>query len=153
MRTLTRTLVGATAAVGILAGSLASAGSGFAATEVATKPAVSTRAVSPLAVDLGLTQTEVRWLQCWLMDHWDFPGPIDGQFNTETWKALQRFLQAEWGYTGPIDGIFGSGIVRSLQRFLKAEHGYAGAIDGVWGPAAQAAMKRFARSCSEACTD
>lgn len=102
MRTLTRTLVSATAVAGILVGSLAGASSSFAATEVATKPATkpaaSAEAVSPLAVDNhGLSTGEARNVQCWLMDHWDYPGPLNGQLDTESWKAMQRFLQANWG--------------------------------------------------------
>ncbi|MGX1907296.1 hypothetical protein ACWIID_00270 [Streptomyces phaeochromogenes] len=152
MRTLTRTLVSATAVAGILVGSLAGASSSFAATGEAAKSAASAEAVSPLAVDNhGLSTGEARNVQCWLMDNWGYPGPLNGQLDTESWKAMQRFLQTNWGYPGPIDGVPGVSTDRALLTFLTADYGYSGPIDGIWGPRATVSFKRFAAWCAASC--
>lgn len=152
MRALTRTFVSATAVAGILVGSLAGASSSFATTGVATKPAVSTKEVSPLAVDNhGLNTTEARWVQCWLMDYWSYPGPLDGQLGTNSWKAMQRFLATYHGYTGNIDGDPGPNTNRALQRYLKSQWDYTDSIDGIFGPNSVAAFKRFAGWTAQFC--
>ena len=64
----TRTLVSVTAVVGLAAGSLATAGTSFAAPD--TQPAVSSE-VSVLAVNnLGLTSAEAKKVQSWLKEYW-----------------------------------------------------------------------------------
>ncbi|MEU9012750.1 peptidoglycan-binding protein [Streptomyces sp. NPDC048479] len=151
-KVLTRTLVSFTAVVGIAAGSLASAGAGFAASAPTSKPAASSEAVVPLAlVNLGLSTAQAKNVQCWLKANWGYTGALDGQLGTNSWKAFQRNLRAYWGYTGAIDGIVGSGTVKALQRLLKDSWGYTGAIDGDPGPGTQAAFKRFANACSGWC--
>lgn len=170
---LTRTLVIATAAVGIAVGSLTSARASFAEPAPISKPAVSSDGsmtsfavpaptsesvassedVVPLAVvNLGLSTTQAKYVQCWLRANWGYTGAIDGLLGTNSWKAFQRNLKAHWGYTGPIDGIVGSGTIKALQRLLKyGGWGYTGPIDGIAGSGTQAAFKRFADACSGWC--
>ncbi len=137
----TRTLVSVSAVLGLAAGSLATAGASFAASD--TKPAVSSE-VSVLAVNnLGLTAAEAKKVQGWLKQYWGYTGAIDGQLGTNSWKAFQRCLKQYWGYTGAIDGIVGSGTIKALQRLLQ-HWGYNGAIDGIAGPGTRAAFKNFA---------
>lgn len=132
-------------------GSLTSAS--FAASEPASQSAASSEAVVPLAVvNLGLSTTQAKYVQCWLKANWGYTGAIDGLLGTNSWKAFQRNLKAHWGYTGPIDGIVGSGTVSALQRLLKyGGWGYTGPIDGIAGPGTQEAFKRFANACSGWC--
>ncbi|MFH8469115.1 peptidoglycan-binding protein [Streptomyces sp. NPDC017991] len=152
MRVLARTLVSVTAALGIAAGGLATAGAGFAASAPTVKSAAISQEAAPLAVvNLGLNTTEAGYVQCWLKDFWSYTGAIDGQLGTNSWKAMQRNLKAHWGYTGAIDGIVGSGTVSGLQRSLKAHQGYTGPIDGIAGSGTQAAFKRFAADSRAFC--
>ncbi|MGP4014100.1 peptidoglycan-binding domain-containing protein [Streptomyces sp. 4N124] len=146
MRVVTRALVSITAVAGILAGSLAGASASFAATETDSKPAASAKAVSPLAVNnLGLSTTQARYVQCWLMESGaGYPGPLDGLLGTESWKAFQRYLMQDWQYPGPIDGDPGPNTKMALQRMLMEWYDYPGPIDGKWGPNSEAAFKRFA---------
>jgi lysozyme family protein len=128
--------------VGLAAGSLATAGTAFAAAD--TKPAVSSE-VSVLAVNnLGLTVAEAKKVQEWLKQYWGYTGAIDGQLGTNSWKAFQRCLKQYWGYTGEIDGIVGPNTIKALQRLLKDSWGYTGPIDGIAGAGTKAAFKRFA---------
>ncbi|MEE1928726.1 peptidoglycan-binding domain-containing protein [Streptomyces sp. TRM 70351] len=144
MRAMTRALVSVTTAVGIAAGSLAAAGTSFAAAPETT-PVASTKAFAPLAVvNLGLTTQEASMLQYKHLRHWGYTGALDGQLGTNSWKAMQRQLR-HWGYNGAIDGIVGTGTVKALQRFLKQWHNYNGAIDGIAGSGTIAAFKRMAR--------
>jgi peptidoglycan hydrolase-like protein with peptidoglycan-binding domain len=148
---LTRTLVSVTAAAGIAAGSLTSAGASFAASAPTSRPAASSEAVVPLAVvNLGLSTTHAKNVQRWLKANWGYTGAIDGQLGPLSWMAFQRNLHAFWGYPGPIDGIVGPNTVKALQRLLKnGGWGYTGAIDGIAGSGTQAAFKRFANGiCS-----
>ncbi|MFE5894028.1 peptidoglycan-binding protein [Streptomyces sp. NPDC002285] len=139
----TRTLVSVSAVIGLAAGSLATAGTSFAAPD--TQPAVSSE-VSVLAVNnLGLTAAEAKKVQGWLKQYWGYTGAIDGQLGTNSWKAFQRCLKEYWGYTGAIDGIVGSGTIKALQRLLQ-HYGYTGAIDGIAGSGTRAAFKNFANS-------
>lgn len=138
----TRTLVSVSAVVGLAAGSLATAGTGFAAAD--TKPAAGSE-VSVLAVNnLGLTVAEAKKVQDWLKQYWGYTGAIDGQLGTNSWKAFQRCLKQYWGYTGEIDGIVGPNTIKALQRLLKDSWGYTGPIDGIAGAGTKAAFKRFA---------
>ncbi|MGW7260199.1 peptidoglycan-binding domain-containing protein [Streptomyces sp. NPDC054834] len=149
---LTRTLVGATAAVGIAAGSLAGAATSFAASAPASEPTVSSRAVVPPAVvNLGLSTKQAKGLQCWLWDNdWGYTGPIDGLLGTESWKALQRYLNYFDLYHGHIDGIVGNATVEGLQILLRG-YGYTGPIDGIAGSGTEAAFGRFADDMWEEC--
>ncbi|WP_431961527.1 peptidoglycan-binding domain-containing protein [Actinacidiphila sp. bgisy160] len=151
---LTRALVGITAVVGMAAGGLAGATTSSAAPAPAASAAVASYGtVTPLAVvNLGLSTTQGRYVQCWLKyGNYGYTGALDGQLGTESWKAFQRYLKAAYGYTGAIDGIVGSGTVTALQRLLKAHYGYTGAIDGVAGSGTQAAFKTFANAQSAFC--
>jgi hypothetical protein len=144
---MTRTLVSAATVLVIAAGSLASAGVSFAAPAPGSKPAVSPEGVAPLAVEnLGLSVPEAMKVQDWLKQWWSYTGEINGQLDTESWKAFQRFLAAYWSYPGEINGTVGSDTVKALQRMLKVQCGYTGKIDGVAGPDTRAAFKRFANN-------
>ncbi|MGI5337460.1 peptidoglycan-binding domain-containing protein [Streptomyces sp. CA-181903] len=139
---LTRALVGITAVAGLAAGSLATAGTGFAAAQ----PATSSQSVSILAVNnLGLNASEAKNVQRWAKQYWSYRGELDGQLGTESWKAIQRCLKEAWGYKGEIDGIVGSGTLTALQYMLRdGGWGYSGRIDGIAGPKTTAAFKNFA---------
>jgi lysozyme family protein len=136
---MTRTLVSVATAVGIAAGSLAAAGTGFAAPAQDTKAVASAEAVTPLEVNnLGLNEQQASNVQRWLQV------AVDGKLGTESWMAYQRYLAEYRGYTGPIDGKVGTGTVKALQRQLQDGWGYNGAIDGDAGPETQAAFRYFA---------
>ncbi|MEU6545978.1 peptidoglycan-binding domain-containing protein [Streptomyces sp. NPDC046859] len=139
----TRTLVSVTAVVGLAAGSLATAGTSFAAPD--TQPAVSADAGVLAVNNLGLSTAEAKKVQGWLKEYWGYTGAIDGELGTNSWKAFQRCLKEYWGYTGAIDGIVGSGTIKALQRLLQ-HWGYTGAIDGIAGSGTRAAFKTFANS-------
>ncbi|MEW2072005.1 hypothetical protein, partial [Streptomyces sp. NPDC007346] len=116
---LLKTLVSVTTAVGIAAGGLAAAGTASAAPVSAEKASVSAE-VAPLAVvNLGLSTTQARYVQCYLKKNWSYTGALDGQLGTNSWKAMQRRLAHNQGYTGAIDGIVGSGTISALQRLLR----------------------------------
>jgi lysozyme family protein len=132
--------MGAVAVAGITAGSLAGASAGFAASQPAAMPAASNQRVSILAVNnLGLTTTQARHWQCYVLLVGYDPGTIDGQLGTKSWKAAQKmFADAEW-YKGPIDGIVGSETIKALQRFLNNVR-YHLTVDGIAGPETKAAF-------------
>ncbi|MEU3983377.1 peptidoglycan-binding domain-containing protein [Streptomyces sp. NPDC026672] len=138
-----RTLVSATAVVGIAAGTLA-AGAGLAAAQPAAKPAaVSAQDFSILAVNnLGLNTTQAKNWQCWLRDTGYSPGAIDGQLGTNSWKAAQRKFNDLGLGAGTVDGVVGPNTVRALQRYLNI-FGYNLAVDGDAGPATRAAFADF----------
>ncbi|TXS50451.1 peptidoglycan-binding protein [Streptomyces sp. uw30] len=145
----TRTLVSVSAVVGLAAAGLATAGTSSAASDA--RPAVRSD-VGVLAVNnLGLSNTEARYVQCWIQDYWGYTGALDGQLGTNSWKALQRWLKAHWGYNDNIDGIVGPNTIKALQRDLKAHHGYTGAIDGIAGSGTKAAFKDFAADSRQYC--
>ncbi|GAB2951715.1 MULTISPECIES: peptidoglycan-binding protein [Streptomyces] len=145
---MARTFVGLTAVVGIAAGTLAGASTGFAASESAPGQAVTADAGVLAVVNLGLSTNQAKGVQRWLRAEWGYTDSIDGELGTNSWKAFQRHLKAYHGYGGAIDGVVGSGTVSALQRFLKNNGwGYTGAIDGQAGPQTQAAFKTFANWC------
>ncbi|MER5551038.1 peptidoglycan-binding domain-containing protein [Streptomyces sp. NPDC002793] len=147
MQTLTRAFVGVTTVIALAGGSLAAAGTGFAATEQTRQPVTNSVAAAPLAVvNLGLNSTQAKKLQRDLKNNWGYKGAIDGQLGTSSWKAMQRYLKANWKYTGSIDGVVGSGTVKALQRWLKKSWGYKGAIDGIAGAGTKAALARYCDS-------
>ncbi|MEV4427543.1 peptidoglycan-binding domain-containing protein [Streptomyces sp. NPDC049602] len=144
---LTRAIVSATAVVGLAAGTLATAGTSFAAAPPAAPQAVGAEAFGTLATNnFGLSNTQAKYVQGWLAEFWDYNDNIDGLLGTNSWKAYQRCLARYWGYTGSIDGDPGTNTIKALQRQLKATSGYTGAIDGIAGPATQDAFKRFANA-------
>lgn len=143
-RILARTLVSAVTVVGIAAGSLATAGTGFAASETVTKPAGGSGEISTLATNnFGLSGVQARYVQRWLAKYWGYDGSPDGLLGTNSWKAFQGCLKKHWGYTGAIDGDPGTDTVKALQRLLKKGYGYADDIDGDAGANTRASFKKF----------
>ncbi|MFH0178132.1 peptidoglycan-binding protein [Streptomyces cacaoi] len=128
---------------GPAAGSLATAGTSFAASAPATQ-AVSVPAATLSTENFGLTTAEAKNVQTFLAGDWDYTGKIDGQLGTESWKAFQRCFKKYWGYTDAIDGDPGTNTIMALQRLLKDDYGYTGKIDGIAGSGTRAAFKRFA---------
>ncbi|MBD0694142.1 peptidoglycan-binding domain-containing protein [Streptomyces sp. CBMA123] len=144
---LVKTLVGATAVVGLAVGSLAGAGAAFAATPPGVhQEAASTPTAQAAVVNLGLSVSQAQKLQVPLRTYWGYTGAIDGRLGTGSWQAMQRFLRADWGYTDSIDGIVGAHTVEALQRWLKSNWGYTGAIDGIAGAGTEAAFARYCDS-------
>ncbi len=62
-----------------------------------------------------------------------YTGPVDGQSNAATWKAVQAGLTA-YGYTGPINGLPGQNTYIAFQTLAHDHGGYTGPINGVLGP-------------------
>ncbi|MEU2509041.1 peptidoglycan-binding protein [Streptomyces sp. NPDC007863] len=147
---LTRSIVSATAVVALAVGTLAGAGTSFAASEPAARPAaqpaVNAEAFGVLATEnLGLNSAQAKSLQRWLALHYDYDGSIDGLLGTNSWKAMQRHLAATWDYDLAIDGIPGPNTIKALQRSLRG-YGYTGPIDGIAGPGTRSAFAVFAGS-------
>lgn len=141
---MTRSLVSATAVVGLAVGALAGAGTSFAASAPAAPPAVSAEAFGTLATNnLGLTSKQAMNIQRWVTG-WGYTGKIDGLLGTNSWKAIQNYLAAQWEYNDSIDGIPGPNTIKALQRLLKAHSGYEGPIDGIAGPGTRAAWANWA---------
>lgn len=140
-----RTIAGLAAVVGLAAGSLATAGTSFAAPAEAPRTATSVQAAAAATYwNFGLSTAEAKNVQTFLAEYWGYTDGIDGQLGPNSWKAFQRCLKTYWGYTGAIDGDPGTNTIKALQRLLAADYGYTGAIDGVAGAGTQAAFKRFA---------
>ncbi|WP_374774506.1 peptidoglycan-binding protein [Streptomyces sp. NBC_01310] len=140
---LARTLVSATAVLGIAVGSLAGASAGFAASRPTDAPAVSTQDLSVLAVNnLGLDANRAKNWQCWLRDTGYNPGTIDGQLGTNSWKAAQRKFNDLGHGAGTVDGIVGTNTIKALQRYLNT-YGYGLAVDGSAGANTKAAFWAF----------
>ncbi|MFF6781172.1 peptidoglycan-binding domain-containing protein [Streptomyces sp. NPDC012510] len=141
---MTRSIVSATVVAGLAIGTLAGAGTSFAASAPKAQPAVSAGAVSILATNnLGLTSKQAKGIQRWLKG-WGYKGDIDGQLGTNSWKAMQTYLAKDWKYEDAIDGIVGPNTIKALQRFLKEHSNYEGAIDGIAGPGTRAAWSNWA---------
>ncbi len=144
---LTRTVVSLTAVLGLAAGTVAAAGTGFAASQPAAKPAVSAQDVSVLAVNnLGLNTARAKNWQCWLRDRGYNPGTIDGQLGTNSWKAAQRLLNARGHNAGDVDGAVGPNTIRALQKYLNTFgdiFGYHLDVDGIAGPETRSAFWKF----------
>ncbi|MCX2927292.1 peptidoglycan-binding domain-containing protein [Streptomyces sp. NEAU-W12] len=144
MRALTKALVSATAAVGIAAGGLATAGTAMAAPEPVQQQTASVEAVAPLAVNnLGLSTARAQRWQCWLRDTGYNPGTIDGQLGTSSWKAAQRKFNALGLNAGTVDGIVGTNTIKALQRYLNRYDNANLVVDGDAGPATRAAFWDF----------
>ncbi|MFE6041878.1 peptidoglycan-binding protein [Streptomyces sp. NPDC056452] len=141
---MTRSIVSATAVAGLAIGTLAGAGSSFAASAPAAPPAVSAEAFGTLATNnLGLTSKQAKGIQRWLRG-WGYNGDIDGLLGTNSWKAIQNFLEDQWEYDDAIDGIPGPNTIKALQRFLSEHSQYTGPIDGIAGPGTRAAWSNWA---------
>ncbi|OIJ66739.1 peptidoglycan-binding domain-containing protein [Streptomyces mangrovisoli] len=152
MRTnvLARTLVGATAVLGLAAGGLATAGTSFAASAPTAKTAVSAQDLSVLATNnFGLSSQQAKNIQCFLRTSpASYTGAIDGQLGTNSWKAFQRWLKEYWSYNDSIDGDPGPNTIKALQRMLAFGWGYTGSIDGIAGSGTKAAFARLANEDS-----
>ncbi|MEU9856299.1 peptidoglycan-binding domain-containing protein [Streptomyces sp. NPDC047974] len=140
---MTRSMVSATAVVGLAIGTLAGAGTSFAASAPAAQAqAVSAGSFGALATNnLGLTEEQAEHLQRWLAIHYEYKSSIDGLLGTESWKAMQRHLRG-FGYRGSIDGIAGPNTITALQRLLSL-YSYTGPIDGIAGPGTRAAFAKY----------
>jgi lysozyme family protein len=116
-------------------------------------PRVAAPQAATAVVNLGLTTTQAKHVQCFLAYGWDYNGAIDGALGTNSWKAMQRNLAAQSyaDYNGDIDGIVGPQTVMALQRTLKRAWGYTGQIDGVAGAGTQAAFARYAETAKVYC--
>ncbi|MFJ8537335.1 peptidoglycan-binding protein [Streptomyces sp. NPDC093591] len=148
---LTRTVVSLTTVVGLAAGTVAAAGTGFAASQPAAEPAVSSQSITVQAVqNFGLSSQQAKNVQCFLKqdDTAKYRDSIDGKLGTNSWKAFQRFFKKYWDYNDTIDGDPGPNTVMSLQRMLKHGWDYRDRIDGDPGPNTRAAFKRFANDMS-----
>jgi len=143
---LKRSIVSVTAVVGLTAGTLAGAGTSFAAPPPASQAAVGSDTVSVLATNnFGLSSAQAKNVQRWLATYWNYTDSIDGQLGPNSWRAFQRCLKTYWGYTDSIDGDPGPNTIKALQRLLRG-YGYTGAIDGDAGDGTRAAFKNFANA-------
>ncbi|MFG2379202.1 peptidoglycan-binding protein [Streptomyces sp. NPDC048504] len=139
---LARTLVGVTAVVGLSIGTLASAGTSFAASRTAAEPAVSAQNLSILTTDnLGLNTARAKNWQCRLRDNGYYSGPINGILGPESWEAAQRMFNDLGIRTGTVDGE-PAHTITALQRYLNL-FGYDLAVDGIAGPQTKAAFSDF----------
>ncbi|MFD8614642.1 peptidoglycan-binding protein [Streptomyces sp. NPDC059631] len=142
LRKLARAVVGLTVAGGVAITGLS--GTSFATSAPSPRPAASPQKAELLAVvNLGLSNKQAKYVQCFLSEFAGYDGSIDGQLGPQSWKDFQWWLSYKGGYKGNLDGIVGSGTVSALQRVLR-EYGYSGAIDGIAGSGTQAAFKKFA---------
>ncbi|WP_419993030.1 peptidoglycan-binding domain-containing protein [Streptomyces boninensis] len=140
-----RALVGATALLGITAGSLAGASAGLATSAPAARPAASAAAgdVSVRAVNnLGLDYSHARRWQCYLRDTGYKPGTLDGQLGTNSWRAAQQKFNDLGLRAGAEDGIVGTNTIKALQRYLN-KFGAGLAVDGIAGPQTKFAFWRY----------
>lgn len=147
MRALTKTLIGATTAVGIAVGSLATAGTAMADTSPAPR---STVAAVAAYNNLGLTKTQAYGVQCFLNTSVYVDIDVDGYLGPASWKAMQGFLNRSWDQNLVTDGIVGPATIKGLQYFLKhGGWGYTGKIDGIAGSGTRAAFAKFGQATLE----
>ncbi|MFE3597940.1 peptidoglycan-binding protein [Streptomyces sp. NPDC059142] len=151
MRALTKALVGATVAIGIAAGGLATAGTAMAAPAPTERPTATGEIGTLAVVNLGLSTRQAKNVQCWL-ERWDYRGANDGLLGTGSWKAFQYYLEVARGYDGDRDGVVGPKTIQALQRLLTSAWGYRGKIDGIAGDQTKAAFKRFANDQAVYCS-
>ncbi|MEU5753985.1 peptidoglycan-binding domain-containing protein [Streptomyces sp. NPDC047829] len=143
-RVMKRSIVSVIAVVGLAIGTVAGAGTSFAASVPAAEPAVSAGAFGTLATNnLGLNRDQAKQLQRWLALHYNYTGDIDGLLGTESWKAMQRHLRMTWDYHLAVDGIPGPNTIKALQLSLRG-YGYTGPIDGIAGERTRRAFAKFA---------
>jgi hypothetical protein len=62
-----------------------------------------------------------------------YTGPVDGNSNAATWKAVQSGLAA-YGYAGPVNGLPGQNTYKAFQTLAHDHGGYTGPINGLLGP-------------------
>ncbi|MFD3487830.1 peptidoglycan-binding protein [Streptomyces sp. NPDC058665] len=151
MRALTKALVGATAAVGIAVGGLATTGTAMAAPAPAQRQAVSTQAAPLAVVNLGLSTAQATDWQCQLRVLGYTPGTIDGRLGSDSWKAAQRFFNDLGLKAGKPDGIVGANTVMALQRFLNMNLKENLKVDGVAGAKTKAAFAEYANLLRSIC--
>ncbi|MEV7997336.1 peptidoglycan-binding protein [Streptomyces sp. NPDC086077] len=139
-------------ATAVVIAALTTVGASSAAYAVPAPPLVAPQAATAV-VNLGLTTTQAKHVQCFLAYGWEYNGAIDGALGTNSWKAMQRYLAAQdySDYNGAIDGVVGPQTVMALQRALKRAWGYTGPIDGVAGAGTQAAFARFSETAKAYC--
>jgi peptidoglycan hydrolase-like protein with peptidoglycan-binding domain len=70
---------------------------------------------------------------------------VDGNFGSETARALQVFLTRKGLNPGKIDGVFGTKAKRALQEFLRARGHEVGKVDAFFGPRSVMALQRWLR--------
>ncbi|MBK3577378.1 peptidoglycan-binding protein [Streptomyces sp. MBT65] len=139
---LARTLVGVTAVVALSVGSLATAGTSFAASQPAARSAVSAQTAGILSNNLGLSTERAKNWQCRLRDNGYDPGPINGILGTESWRAAQTMFNDLGLRTGPADGDPTTNTIAPLQRYLNL-FGYGLVVDGNAGPLTKVAFSDF----------
>ncbi|KOV53519.1 hypothetical protein ADL00_34250 [Streptomyces sp. AS58] len=144
MRALTKAFVSVTAAVGITAGALATAGTAMAAPAPAQQQVITAEAVAPLAVvNLGLSTTRAQRWQCLLEEIGYDPGTIDGRLGTKSWKAAQEWFNDLGLGAGTEDGVVGPKTITALQKFLNRYASAGLEVDGIAGPRTQDAFWDF----------
>ncbi|WP_019061325.1 hypothetical protein [Streptomyces prunicolor] len=138
---LARTLVGVTAVVGLSVGSLATAGTSFAASPPAAKPAVNAPTIGiPIPPNnFGLSTERAKDWQCRLRDNGYDPGPINGILGSESWRAAQTMFNDLGLRAGPVYGDPATNTLVPLQRYLNL-FGYGLTVDGDAGLRFQAAF-------------
>ncbi|MER5556435.1 peptidoglycan-binding protein [Streptomyces sp. NPDC002793] len=139
-------------ATAVAVAALTTVGVSGAAYAAPAPPVAAPQAVTAV-VNLGLTTTQAKHVQCFLDYGWGYNGAIDGLLGTNSWKAMQRYLAAQSysDYNGDIDGIVGPQTVKALQRALAVAWGYTGPIDGLAGAGTKAAFVRFAETSKVYC--
>lgn len=69
---------------------------------------------------------------------------VDGGFNVDTIRSLQRHLFAVGYYDGPIDASFGAQSVLAMQRWMSEQYGCDdGGMDGGWGRGTTLALQKM----------
>ncbi|MEU7576393.1 peptidoglycan-binding domain-containing protein [Streptomyces sp. NPDC041068] len=141
---LAKSLVTATAVIGLTAGTLAGATASFAASPPAART-TGAQDVSALAENnLGLDRARAKNWQCWLKKRGENPGEVDGRLGPNSWKAAQR----EFGFRGAdVDGIVGPKTIKGLQKHLNYWGGFELDIDGDAGQATRGAFWNFNETC------
>ncbi|MFJ9250749.1 peptidoglycan-binding protein [Streptomyces sp. NPDC101776] len=131
---LARTLVGVTAVVGLAVGSLATAGTSFAASQTAARSAVSapTIGIPTASENFGLTTTRAKNWQCRLRDNGYDPGTINGILGHDSWRAAQLMFNDLGIRTGTADGDPTTNTLVPLQCYLNLV-GYDLTVDGIAG--------------------
>ncbi|ANS69736.1 hypothetical protein SLINC_7512 [Streptomyces lincolnensis] len=93
-------------------------------------------------VNLGLSNQQAKYWQCYLRDEGYRPGTIDGHLGTNSWKAAQRLFKDRGHYNDSIDGIVGPNTIKALQRMLNSLWDLD--VDGIAGPETKARFAQYA---------
>ena len=96
---------------------------------VDTKPSV-------LKVDGKLGKHAWRKFQEVLKRDWGYEGIVDGKPGPMTYRAIQRSAGAK------VDGIFDLETRKLVQKRLKGSDFYLGELDGIWGRGTITALQR-----------